>query len=164
MRQGKLSELIHNSGPASSSAPTNDENLEPLAPANGSDFDDDEMSSEEEVMTKKGRGKGKKGKAKKKVVVDESGLIGSCTVEVWFREIIDLVSHPVHCAQAGADLVSQPGKDAFTVVPNSQLIVARTAYRNNSSRYTSVSSPLSLYSRADAVTTGSTARRQTLRK
>ena len=83
MRQGKLSELIHNSGP-SSSAPINDENLELLAPPAGSDFDD-EMSSEEEVMTKKGKGKGKKGKGKKKVVVDETGLIGSCTVESLFR-------------------------------------------------------------------------------
>ena len=95
MRQGKLSELIHNSGPATS-ASTNDENLEPLAPAAGSDFDDDEMSSEEEVTVKKGKGKGKKGKGKKKVVVDETGLIGSCTVEVWFREIIDLVRFFTH--------------------------------------------------------------------
>jgi chromosome segregation ATPase len=30
----------------------------------------------------------------------------------------------------------QPGPDAFKVVPNSQLIVARQAFRNNSSRYT----------------------------
>lgn len=40
-----------------------------------------------------------------------------CSVEVWFREIIDL-----------------PG-DAFKVVPGSKLIVSRTAYRNNSSQY-----------------------------
>ena len=43
----------------------------------------------------------------------------NCSVEVWFREIVDL-----------------PGPDEFTVVPNSKLIVARTAYRNNSSVYT----------------------------
>lgn len=30
----------------------------------------------------------------------------------------------------------QPGPDAFTVVPNSTLAVARTAYKNNSSKYT----------------------------
>ncbi|KAI0297565.1 RecF/RecN/SMC protein, partial [Multifurca ochricompacta] len=42
-----------------------------------------------------------------------------CSVEVHFREIVDL-----------------PGPDAFTVVPNSTLAVARTAYANNSSKYT----------------------------
>lgn len=63
MRQGKLSELIHNSA--------GKENLE------------------------------------------------SCSVEVWFREIIDL-----------------PGANDFLLVPNSQIIVNRTAFRNNSSKYT----------------------------
>ncbi|EIW71748.1 hypothetical protein TREMEDRAFT_27197 [Tremella mesenterica DSM 1558] len=43
----------------------------------------------------------------------------SCSVEVWFREIVDL-----------------PGVDNFLLVPNSQLVVTRTAYRNNSSKYT----------------------------
>ncbi|KDN53312.1 RecF/RecN/SMC protein [Tilletiaria anomala UBC 951] len=43
----------------------------------------------------------------------------SCTVEVWFREIEDL-----------------PGPDAFRVVPGSKLVVARTAFRNNTSVYT----------------------------
>ena len=42
-----------------------------------------------------------------------------CTVEVWFREIVDT-----------------PDSDTFSVVPNSRLIVARTALRNNSSQYT----------------------------
>ncbi|EIN14323.1 hypothetical protein PUNSTDRAFT_129962 [Punctularia strigosozonata HHB-11173 SS5] len=42
-----------------------------------------------------------------------------CSVEVHFREIIDL-----------------PGPDAFEVVPKSQLVVARTAYKDNSSTYT----------------------------
>lgn len=63
MRQGKLSELIHNS-------------------ANYPDLDD-------------------------------------CRVEVHFREIFDL-----------------PGPDAFSVLPNSSLVVARSAYKNNSSKYT----------------------------
>ncbi|CAA7264900.1 unnamed protein product [Cyclocybe aegerita] len=42
-----------------------------------------------------------------------------CSVEVHFRDIIDL-----------------PGPDAFTVAPGSQLIVTRTAYKNNASKYT----------------------------
>ncbi|KAL7424908.1 Structural maintenance of chromosomes protein 4 [Cryptotrichosporon argae] len=42
----------------------------------------------------------------------------SCSVEVWFREIVDL-----------------PGVNDFLLVPNSQLVVTRTAFRNNSSRY-----------------------------
>ncbi|KAH8094744.1 RecF/RecN/SMC [Cristinia sonorae] len=42
-----------------------------------------------------------------------------CSVEVHFREIIDL-----------------PGPDAYETVLGSQLIVTRTAYKNNSSRYT----------------------------
>jgi structural maintenance of chromosome 4 len=42
-----------------------------------------------------------------------------CSVEVHFREIFDL-----------------PGPDAFEVVEGSQLVVARTAYKNNSSKYT----------------------------
>ncbi|KAI5119782.1 hypothetical protein M0805_009253 [Coniferiporia weirii] len=63
MRQGKLSELIHNS-------------------ANYPDLDE-------------------------------------CSVEVHFRDIIDL-----------------PGPDAYEVVPNSQIVVARYAYKSNSSKYT----------------------------
>ncbi|WWC73446.1 uncharacterized protein I206_107416 [Kwoniella pini CBS 10737] len=43
----------------------------------------------------------------------------NCSVEVWFREIVDL-----------------PGVDKFLLVPNSQIVVSRTAYRNNSSKYT----------------------------
>ncbi|TCD63502.1 hypothetical protein EIP91_005335 [Steccherinum ochraceum] len=42
-----------------------------------------------------------------------------CSVEVHFRDIIDL-----------------PGPDAFETLPDSQLIVTRTAFKNNSSRYT----------------------------
>ncbi|KAA1467870.1 hypothetical protein DENSPDRAFT_926927 [Dentipellis sp. KUC8613] len=45
--------------------------------------------------------------------------LDDCSVEVHFREIIDL-----------------PGPDAFEVVPDSTLVVARTAYKNNSSKYT----------------------------
>lgn len=33
-------------------------------------------------------------------------------------------------------VLSQPGPDAYEVVPDSTLVVARTAYRNNSSKYT----------------------------
>ncbi|KAJ7287614.1 RecF/RecN/SMC [Mycena rebaudengoi] len=45
--------------------------------------------------------------------------LDECSVEVHFRDIIDL-----------------PGPDAFEVVPDSQLVVTRTAFKNNSSRYT----------------------------
>ncbi|KAL8276632.1 hypothetical protein RQP46_010981 [Phenoliferia psychrophenolica] len=120
MRQGKLSELIHNSGAV---VPEGEENLEPLqANDEGAEFEEGEESDEEDWDAGAKKGKGKKGKGKgkaKKAVQDEAGLIGQCTVEVWFREIIDL-----------------PGHDNFEVVPNSQLVVARTAYRNNSSKYT----------------------------
>lgn len=44
--------------------------------------------------------------------------LDNCSVEIWFREIVDL-----------------PGPDNYLVVPDSQLIVARTAFRNNSSKY-----------------------------
>ncbi|EKM61772.1 uncharacterized protein PHACADRAFT_135672 [Phanerochaete carnosa HHB-10118-sp] len=42
-----------------------------------------------------------------------------CSVEVHFRDITDL-----------------PGPDALEVVPDSQLVIARTAYKNNLSKYT----------------------------
>ncbi|WFD44591.1 Structural maintenance of chromosomes protein 4 [Malassezia psittaci] len=42
-----------------------------------------------------------------------------CTVEVWFREIED-----------------QPDSETFRVVPNSRLILTRSAQRNNASQYT----------------------------
>ncbi|KAI0756431.1 RecF/RecN/SMC protein [Daedaleopsis nitida] len=42
-----------------------------------------------------------------------------CSVEVHFRDIIDL-----------------PGPDAFEVVPDSDLVVTRTAFKNNNSKYT----------------------------
>ncbi|KAG1842247.1 RecF/RecN/SMC N terminal domain-containing protein [Suillus subalutaceus] len=45
--------------------------------------------------------------------------LDECSVEVHFREIIDL-----------------PGPDAYSVVPNSSLVVARTATKSNNSRYT----------------------------
>ncbi|KAF8801471.1 hypothetical protein BYT27DRAFT_7115015, partial [Phlegmacium glaucopus] len=44
--------------------------------------------------------------------------LDECSVEVHFREIIDL-----------------PGPDAFKPVPNSRLIVTRQAFKNNASRY-----------------------------
>jgi structural maintenance of chromosome 4 len=82
MRQGKLSELIHNS-------------------AQHPDLDD-------------------------------------CSVEVHFREIIDLVCSSLSCCWRPHNNRSsiQPGPDAFTIVPESTLTVARTAYKNNSSKYT----------------------------
>ncbi|KAI6017477.1 RecF/RecN/SMC [Pisolithus marmoratus] len=45
--------------------------------------------------------------------------LDECSVEVHFRDIIDL-----------------PGPDAYKVVPNSNLVVARIANKNNQSRYT----------------------------
>ncbi|KAI0652571.1 RecF/RecN/SMC protein [Trametes meyenii] len=44
--------------------------------------------------------------------------LSECSVEVHFREIIDL-----------------PGPNAFEVVPGSKLVVTRTAYKNNTSKY-----------------------------
>ncbi|CAE6477337.1 unnamed protein product [Rhizoctonia solani] len=49
----------------------------------------------------------------------ENPDLDMCSVEVWFREIVDL-----------------PGPDAYEVVPNSRLIVSRTAFKNNKSEYT----------------------------
>ena len=64
--------------------------------------------------------------------------LDDCSVEVHFHEIVDLV-----CGLGGklhvcllTRLFRQPGPDAFTVVPKSQLVVARQAFKNNSSRYT----------------------------
>ncbi|KAJ3715083.1 RecF/RecN/SMC N terminal domain-containing protein [Lentinula raphanica] len=45
--------------------------------------------------------------------------LGQCSVEVHFREIIDL-----------------PGADAFEIVPGSNLVVGRHAYKDNTSTYT----------------------------
>lgn len=107
MRQGKFSELIHNSGPPASS--TTEENELEGGGAGGEgegmkwDQDGEEDGDEEEEedigRKKKGKGgkkggKGGKGKGKKG---DEEYSRGGCdfaTVEVWFREVIDLVSSP----------------------------------------------------------------------
>jgi structural maintenance of chromosome 4 len=66
--------------------------------------------------------------------------LDECSVEVHFREIVDLVSimprkRPV-LEKPLTISYGQPGPDAFRVVPNSQLVVARQAFRNNSSKYT----------------------------
>ncbi|KAF7321342.1 SMC hinge domain-containing protein [Mycena kentingensis (nom. inval.)] len=45
--------------------------------------------------------------------------LDECSVEIHFRDIFDL-----------------PGPDAFEIVPDTNLIVTRTAYKNNSSKYT----------------------------
>lgn len=57
--------------------------------------------------------------------------VQECSVEIWFREIIDLVSH---CC--GLSLTSQPGVDNFELVPNSEILVKRTAFKDNTSKYT----------------------------
>lgn len=91
MRQGKLSELIHNSGVV-----VNDESVPPpssSADADGAEFEDSDEYDSDAGAGKKGKKGGKKSKAKRASVVNEAGMIQSCTVEVWFREIIDLVSH-----------------------------------------------------------------------
>jgi hypothetical protein len=89
MRQGKLSELIHNSGVIVEA----DENAAPAQDVEGAEFEDDASLDEEEYDTGKKKKGGKKGKGKKSApAASEAGLIGQCTVEVWFREIIDLVS------------------------------------------------------------------------
>ncbi|GAA6035313.1 hypothetical protein JCM8097_008812 [Rhodosporidiobolus ruineniae] len=119
MRQGKFSELIHNSGDAPSPSAASPAGSD--ADSDEEDFDEDE-DSEEEVRPKKGKGKGKKAPQKRKGR-DAAYSRGGCdfaTVEVWFREIVDLPG----------------GRDKFSVVPGSQLVVARTVKRDNSTRYT----------------------------
>lgn len=62
--------------------------------------------------------------------------LDECSVEVHFRDIIDLVCtfslffFLLHLLTA-----TQPGPDAYKVIPNSQLVVARSASKNNSSKY-----------------------------
>lgn len=96
MRQGKLSELIHNSGAAPAPEETDEDGvgMPVRAPAvdgpDGGEFDSDEDS--DEAYTNKKKGKKSKAKANKSAPEPQAGLIDSCTVEVWFREIIDLVS------------------------------------------------------------------------
>ncbi|GAA5988400.1 hypothetical protein JCM11641_005463 [Rhodosporidiobolus odoratus] len=140
MRQGKFSELIHNSGPPASSsssataAMSNGEGQE--EEENGSEESEEEseevesQSEEERPRKKGGKGKDAKGKGKKATKSnsrkERARYDGGCdyaTVEVWFREVIDLPG----------------GRDNFSVVPNSQLIVARTVKKDNSTRYTFVS-------------------------
>lgn len=94
MRQGKLSELIHNSGPSTTKEEvSNEESMAPVVEAGEEEYD----SGDDTDDGRKKKGKGKKDKGKKKVVENTDGLIGSCTVEVWFREIIDLVSLTASC-------------------------------------------------------------------
>jgi structural maintenance of chromosome 4 len=96
MRQGKLSELIHNSG-----SPADTVVEEPVAApadAEADEYAEEEDEDEDDYDQGGKKKKGKKGKGKKKATVqDEAGLIGSCTVEVWFREIIDLVRLTAFC-------------------------------------------------------------------
>ncbi|GAA5842425.1 hypothetical protein JCM9279_005379 [Rhodotorula babjevae] len=122
MRQGKFSELIHNSGAAEPAASTSDaENA-----VDDGDGDDDGFfnpeeydSDDDQAVRKKGKGAKGKGRAKRREAYPPGGC-DFATVEVWFREIVD-----------------SPGtRDDFTVVPDSQLIVARTVRRDNTTRYT----------------------------
>lgn len=57
-----------------------------------------------------------------------------CTVEVHFKEIIDLVRGH-HADILFLICYLQPGPDAYTVVPDSQLIISRVAYSNSTSKY-----------------------------
>lgn len=96
MRQGKFSELIHNSGVAGGDNAA----AAPVAVQDDADEDDEdgffnpeEYDSEEEVemRRRKGKGKGKK-TARKAPSYAAAGGCDFATVEVWFREIIDSVS------------------------------------------------------------------------
>ncbi|KAG5643297.1 hypothetical protein DXG03_001224 [Asterophora parasitica] len=62
--------------------------------------------------------------------------LDECSVEVHFREIMDL-----------------PGPDDFEIVPESQLIVTRQAFKNNSSRYT-INGRASTYSEVQTLLKG----------
>ncbi|KAM0788102.1 hypothetical protein ACM66B_001270 [Microbotryomycetes sp. NB124-2] len=117
MRQGKLSELIHNSGVVSTETESSNAAAEPVEGAEFEASDDEEEDYDARPAGKKSK---KKGKKQQHASAPVAGMLDSCTVEVWFREIVDLPG----------------GKDEFSVVPDSSLVVARTAYRNNSSRYT----------------------------
>ena len=64
--------------------------------------------------------------------------LDQCSVEVHFREIIDqVISSRAQDYKCLTDVHrAQPGSDSFEIIPNSTLVVNRTAYRNNSSKYT----------------------------
>lgn len=100
MRQGKFSELIHNSGaatPAGSS--TAKEGVDHDDEDDEGFFDPEEYESGDDEAYRKGGSKGKgkgKGKAGKKRATERYAA-GGCeyaTVEIWFREIIESVSTP----------------------------------------------------------------------
>ena len=62
--------------------------------------------------------------------------LDECSVEIHFREIVDLVCVGYFFCCVDTEFVSKkPGPDSFTVIPDSQLTVTRTAYKNNSSKY-----------------------------
>lgn len=93
MRQGKFSELIHNSGAAEPSTSSS----EVAEAGEGDDGDDDGFfdpeqydSEDDQAVRKKGKGAKGKGKAKRREVYAAGGC-DFATVEVWFREIIDSV-------------------------------------------------------------------------
>ncbi|GAA6051274.1 hypothetical protein JCM3770_006790 [Rhodotorula araucariae] len=121
MRQGKFSELIHNSGAVSTGEGSA---AEPTGEGDEDDdgfFDPEEYdSADDQAVRRKGKGAKGKGKAKRREVSYASGGCDFATVEVWFREVVDLPG----------------GRDDFDVVPGTQLVVARTVRRDNSTRYT----------------------------
>lgn len=61
----------------------------------------------------------RQGKLSELIHSSEGKHAPECSVEIWFREIIDV-----------------PGSEEFSVVDGSELVVARTAYRDNKSKYT----------------------------
>lgn len=93
MRQGKFSELIHNSGSAPS--PADDDEEEGEGEEEDSEgFSEDESEEERPKKGKGGKGKGKKAaprKGRKDVAYGGGGGCEFATVEVWFREVVDLV-------------------------------------------------------------------------
>jgi structural maintenance of chromosome 4 len=76
-----------------------------------------------------------------------------CSVEIHFREIIDLVGRDSLSVRAYPFTAFQPGPDAFEVVPGSKLEVARTAYKSNKSDY-SVNGRTSSYKEVQALLKG----------
>ena len=148
MRQGKFSELIHNSGPVA----TNEGEV--VEPIEGMEVEEESDSSEEEVgYGKKGKKKGK-GKGKKKTKEDQYSK-GGCdfaTVEVWFREVIDLVRTRTLASLLTAQLTEvsifvsysleeKTTSQSFLILSSSSLVPSEGTTRQ-STRSTERTSPL----------------------
>ena len=69
--------------------------------------------------------------------------LDSCSVEVHFREILDQASTVMRKDPAprkylnsiSISPISQPNSDDFEPIPNSELIISRHAFKNNTSKY-----------------------------